>query len=468
MKRSGRNEKQAALFQDDLAPAVKVKKQSRRTNPLPVVQLSPGVGKVARGCLSSTAMRYFIEHCPAALKFYREGKPQNTDHFQTGVALHAVLQVIGERGAKDHKAQERIANTVVKELITTGRMYYDEKRPPVQPEYAYAGRDLALQYLAQNELPDGAKYETVLAMDRQGRPCDADSARYRAIIDCFYDAVEGDDDFSCNVIVVRDYKSSWSAGEDELETLQRKSQAVLAAMHFPDKQGVRMEVVNVRTGKVYSKTIFLDDAGKEQLAGWKRDILMLCDATEKTDEARPGAGCKKCPFVESCPDAEKLASAAKNAEALAILDAKRKLLITTLKAQLDDSDGVRLADGYIGYKKLPASAPSDEAPYQILGMWYNTPLSDVPHILPKEVGLLRAMKLGATQIENIAKTIFNGDGKTAKEDFIKLCLKEDSRREFSVWPASKDELDKMNLIKLSGRARKISNMKSKSKTKKAA
>jgi hypothetical protein len=453
---------------DTLTVASVARGNKRLSNRAKPVSASPEVGKIARGCYSSTAMRYFTDNCPAALNFYKQGKPQSTEHFQVGIAAHSVLQVIGEKKAIEQKAQECIVNAVVKELITTGRKYYDEWWPPMSPEHAYAGRDLALQYLAQNQLPENAKYEIVLCMDKQGRPSNFENARYRAIIDCIYDAVEGDDDFAYNVIVVRDYKSAWNADEDELETLQRKSQAVLAAMHFPNKQGVRMEVVNIRTGKVYAKVIYFDDAGKEQIARWRRDILMLCDAADKTSKARPGIGCRKCPFIESCPDAEKLATSAKNAEALAVINAKRENLITLLKSQLDDVDGIRIADGYIGFKNLPANVVADEAPYQILGMWFDRQLDDVPHSMPREVGLLRAMKPGATQIENIAKQLFSGDGKIEREDFISLCLRKTTRREFGVWSASKEELDRMNLISLNGRAKKIISKKAspKKKTKK--
>ena len=473
MKRRTRNIKQAALFQEDVASASDTIKNTpaKRGKSLPVIHPSPEVGRIARGCHSSTSLKCFIENCPQAHHFYKQGKPQSTEHFQPGISTHAVLQVIGEKKAVEKKHQERIADGVVRELITTGRKYYDEPSPPMKPECAITGRDLALQYLSTNDLPENAKYEIVLAMDKHGRPCDLENGYYRAIIDCVYDAVEGDDDFAYDVIVVRDYKTAWSAGEDELESPQRKSQAILAAMHFPDKKGVRMEVVNIRTSKVYSKTVYLDDSGKELLDRWKRDILMICAAADKTVKARPGAGCRKCPFIDSCPDADKLATTAKNAEALAIINAKRDNLITILKSQLDDSDGVRLSDGYIGYKNLPANTIADEAPYQILGMWYNQPLDDVPHSKPLEVGLLRALKLGATQVENVAQHLFNGDGKVAREDFIKLCLKKTTRREFSVWPASKEELDRMNLISLNGRVKKISSKKAakakKSKLKKA-
>lgn len=478
MKRRTRNTKQAALFQDDIAPAPATIKNipAKRGKSLPVIHPSPEVGKIARGCYSSTMMRYFTENCPQAHYFYKQGKPQNTSHFDVGTAAHAVRQAIGEKKENDPDKQKRIADAVTKELIAVGRKYYDESFPPMQPERAMAGRDLALAYLANNPLPENAKYETVLAMDRQGRPCEPDDklARWRAIIDCFFTAVEGDDDFAFNAIVVNDWKSSWSAGENELDTLQRKSQAVLACLHFPEAQGVRMEITNIRTGKTYPKVIYFDDAGKELLESWKRDILMLCDAADKTIKARPGIGCCKCPFIDSCPDAEKLATTAKNAEALGILNVKRDKLIATLKSQLDDFDGIRMPDerSWLGFNNLPANAVADEAPYQILGMWYNQPLDEVPHSKPLEVGLLRALKLGATQVENVAQHLFNGDGKVAREDFINLCLKKTTRREFSVWPASKEELDRMNLISLNGRVKKISSKKAakvkKSKLKKAA
>ena len=114
---------------------------------------------------SSTILRHFTHHCPLALDFYEKEAQRDTDIFQVGQASHAVLEHVGKKNAKTKEAQKIVADAVVKELITTGHTFYDRVEPPMQPDHAFDGRDLALEYLAYNKLPtDGVKFEMSLGM----------------------------------------------------------------------------------------------------------------------------------------------------------------------------------------------------------------------------------------------------------------------------------------------------------------
>jgi len=405
---------------------------------------------------SSTMLRYFVEHCPKALDFHLRGEPEETDIYQAGISAHAVLQVVGEKKATSPEKMRKVADAVVHELITTGRSYYGAPRPPMNPEPAFAGREIALEYLAAHQLPgdeEKARFEIALGMDAEGKPCDVTGARWRAIIDVVYEDVHGDEDFNADVVVVRDYKSAWPTGESELETLQRKGQGVLAWLQYPEKQGVRMEVVNLRTHQTFSRVVYFDDAGIELLETWRRDIMSLCKAADVTRVARPGTGCVTCPFITRCPDAQKLATAAESAVSLAVLEGLRESLRERLKAQLVEADGIEVPGGFVGFKSESKSEIVGEAIDQILAMWYNKPLSAVSS-MSMEKSLLKAIGLGSSQVANVAKILFNGDSKAAREDFIALCTRKISHPKFGVWEASPEQMAGMKFLTKSAKTKK--------------
>ena len=411
---------------------------------------------------SSTTIRYFSEHCPAALGFYEQGYQDESDTYQPGVAAHAVLQEVGEKKSAELDKIQAIGDAVAQRLITNGRFYYSELKPPMKPEFAFAGRDIALQYLRDNRLPENGKFEIVLAMDSKGKSCPNGKHRWRAIIDCVYEDTEGDEDFSADLVVVRDYKSAWPTDESELDTLQRKGQGVLAWIHYPSKAGVRMEVVNLRTAKVYSRTIYFDDEGIALLKQWRKDILSLCNAADKTRKARPGSGCIDCPFLEHCSVAQKVADSKTNVSALAVLEAKRKVLRAKLKVQLADHAGVKIDGGFIGYKNQSENVLSQDALKQVLADWYNVPLHSVSDERGAEVALLMTLGIGSGQIKSYAKSRFTGEHKTVRQEFEQLCLQKSSMIEFGVW--KEKDANGMKLVKKSDLKKK----KPSKKIKKAA
>jgi hypothetical protein len=233
---------------------------------------------------SSTDINIFTEHCPKALDFVKQGYSTATDNKEFGVAAHAVLQECGEKNASGKMDKiAAIADSVAERLITNGRFYYSQLMPPMKPEVAFGGRDLAVQFLQSHSIPWPAKFEIVLSMDSKGNACHNDKARWGAIIDVVYEEKHEDEEYAEDLICIDDYKSSWQADEDELMTLQRKGHAVLGWLHYPHKQGVRVRVINIRTGKIFDRfpdgrpsTIYFDDEGIQTLKQWRNDILATC------------------------------------------------------------------------------------------------------------------------------------------------------------------------------------------------
>lgn len=388
---------------------------------------------------SSTSLNYWIKHCPQALGFHLEGVQQDTDIYQAGIAAHAILQRVGEKKLKDFKQIKLFADKVVAKLISEPRKYYDKEEPQMPPEMAFEGRELALAYLATNELPANAKYEIALGMDAKGNQCSLAKARYRALMDCIYEDIDGDEDAAYDVVVVRDYKSAWPTNADELETLQRKGQAVLAWLHYSNKQGVRLEVVNLRTGALFNKTIFFTEENVEMLAQWRKDILMLCDKADKVRSARVGHGCLTCPFTQHCPTLLGASTSKDTPKSYIALEALRESMRVKLKAQLQESQGVTFDNTYLGYKDQGKNILTPEAIKQILAAWYELPLDQIESERPREVGLLKVLSLGASNVEAFIKFMFKGESKQEKKDFLELCLTKKPQPTFGIWAKEEKE-----------------------------
>lgn len=205
---------------------------------------------------SSSVLGYYTSHCIKALDFHLRGEFRETDQFQVGIAAHAVLQECGRRGLTDYDTIKEVANEVVKVLVTKWRSFYGKLEPPVKPDYAMQGRDLAIQFMLFNPLPLPAQYEVTFSIDKKGEPCKFDDTRFSSKIDCMYFTDNDDESFQGEIVVVRDWKSAWSSGEADLDTLQRHIQAVMGWLHHgKNRVGVRTEVVNLRTGRVFSRLI---------------------------------------------------------------------------------------------------------------------------------------------------------------------------------------------------------------------
>lgn len=383
---------------------------------------------------SSTVLKRFAENCPFALDQLERDVPYTRDHFETGIAAHAVLQVVGEKGATTPEEQSAVAEAVVDELITVGREFDGKQEPPMSPASAFEGRDIALNYLAYNDMPDDPiAFERGLGMRADGSPCQYsdDDCRYRAVIDVIYPDVIGDEDWSVNAIVIRDFKTAWPTGESELDTLQRRGQAALAYRHIglfgDDVQAIRMEVVNLRTGQPFSRDIMLDDDGCQILEGWCRDILKTCKAADQARTPRPGAGCLSCDYAYTCEHAFPTYSddVETYAEELVRIETRRAEVIKVLKAKAgkDKAEVFPIDGGYVGWKVATRMTPVKDVHRHVIEYSGIEETSDLS-------SLLAALKLGKSQVDNFAKVYIDGDADL--NDFNGVALDSKSASEFGV------------------------------------
>ena len=419
-----------------------------------------------------TTLRLASKNCPRAVDYYEQTRTSFRDHYAVGIAAHAVLEALGHHRAKlpllagtemRPEVQREIAEQVVRNLITKGRSFDGKPEPPLSPDAVIEGRDLALRWALANPLSPTARYELGAGFDRDWHPVGYDdpSARFRLIFDVLDIIEESDEESGVTGVLVRDYKTAWSTGQEELDTLQMRAQAVCAvalncrSLTELDYSFVKQEVVNLRTMQSFSRTIWIDGMGHgtevdgvSLLDGWQRDLTMAMDALDEmrldtwrcadcgntgdpgavhTGEpgtercmkchgrnvstgpsarpARPGMGCAACPWITSCNEvepflAEVRINPVKIAEGIMLAKALVEELTTVARHQLDESAPVS-ADGHqVGYFASSRRVPREDAAVHLLDAW-TAKGGDAR-------GLLKAMAPGVGAIESAAKVLLPG------------------------------------------------------------
>ena len=395
----------------------------------------------------STTLKLFGQNCPAALGFYESGAPIDREIFQTGVSAHSVLQALGEHANKlGRPANEAetvtIGQSTARALITKGRAFDGVPEPPINPEHAFEGRDLALRWHAEHPVSPTGQYEIGIAMKADGTPARYGSpeSRYQAILDALDFYVHEDEEYSLNVAHVTDYKSAWPTDETELDTLQCKGHAVLVSL-LGDHDLIRQQIVNLRTMQSFFREIWPQtDEGRALIEQWKRDILETCDAADGVREARPGAGCVGCRYAPICPDSWDVALRSGPVGAPpAHLFAVAKGLCNELAplAREQCAEGlVEVPGGTVGYHEKPARRMSPDAYRLMVHRWFDVDDDfqwDAAH--GQLLGFINAMQPGVTQADKVAKALFPGRGTDAeRDDFLGETTETVIQRRFGVEP----------------------------------
>jgi len=386
----------------------------------------------------STILNLLDRHCPRALDFAESGVFRDRELFQAGIAAHAILQAIGEAGqSADHRA---IAEGVVRTLVTEGRAFDGIPEPPMSPQQAADGRDIALRYLSNHPMPEAARYEIGLAVDKNWKPIPYASpdAYYKAAIDVLeVIETEAEDGYPICIVSPTDWKSAWPTDESEVETIQLRGQAALAWAHYPNATVLLRRAVNLRTGARYEAETIMDEDGAVAVAGWRADIAHAIAAAEVrgTDgrrPARPGSGCMGCPYLAICP--ESIPAIGITPQELALewmsIEARRSAILPMLKSMAGEEEIVT-SGGTVGYSEKAKNVLLPDGPRAIANAWFNGAPTDA------EVGILTALKLGSSQVDAIAKVLHpfdraNPDWKSNRAEFEAQCLGEKTTAEFGV------------------------------------
>lgn len=394
-------------------------------------------------CYRPTTLRLAEHHCPRALDFYEAKRFAFRDHFSVGIAAHDCLAAVGEQTRKAGRALEsgelvELCQKTMQRLITDGRTFEGATEPPLALADATEGRDLAIAWATEHPLSATAHYERGVAFDASWRqvPYADPTRRFRLIFDVQDMIEEEGEDYTGRVAVVSDYKTAWSTSETEISSWQMRAQSVAVWLLNPDVDGVRRELVNLRTRQTYGETLWLHDGGREQLENWRADLTSYMDAldgmvSERLRPARPGAGCMGCPWALFCEPAAVVASsvlvgdlrsADDVARSLGTLDATRSALVPLAKRLLDEEPHTTEA-GLVGWHSVPGREPKTGAAAALYKAWTEAG--------GELAGFLAALPIGVTAIEGAAKRLHRDD-KEALAALVESLTKEVTRAEFKV------------------------------------
>lgn len=389
-------------------------------------------------CYRPTTLKLASAHCPRALDFYEANTPHFREHFAEGIAAHDCLAAIGELALRLKRSPEvgemvTTCKAVTERLITTGRTFEAQQEPPMTAEDAFAGQELALRHATREDVmwpTQDVWYERGLGFDASWRavPYNDGKRRFRLILDVMGIIEDGDENYTGRLALVRDYKSAWPTDASELNTYQMKAQAVAAALVIPDIDGVRREVVNLRTGQVFRDDTWIESGGRETLAAWREEIAVYMDALDAMlvsgkRPARPGVGCVSCPYVRACDAAANGSTNPQRlAQELAMLEGRRAQLIKMLKPACAEQHLV-FDQTAVGWHVKAKREPKDSAALLAWDAWQKSG-GDVG-------GFLTALTPSLGGLENVAGQLFKDDDDRSAE-LLAQWIETKTGREFGV------------------------------------
>ena len=372
-----------------------------------------------------TTLSLMSKRCPKALDYYEAGADYDRSVFAVGTAAHDILYEIGMASGSTHNVQG-----VCELLISEGRGGLDAEGP-LPPDAAFEGRDLAVRWAKEQDWPDRAKtphvfYELGIGLSEQWQPVGYldDAAMLRVRIDKVQLLEEHDEDDVWRVLLVSDYKSAWPTDESELETLQRKAQAVAVAGWWestggPPVHAIRLEVVNLRTHATYSRDVWMDRP--EVLKAWRNDLEALIRAANHMPRAaRPGAGCLACPYWMHCSDTHKGADDRTLATAYALSEAVRGDFAAMLRDEVKDKSALPVEGGCVGYVAKPQATVNPDAARTLLTTYSKGRMSAADFELAATA--LEAA-ISVSGVKRLAKACYPGRHETAlRKELIDQCL----------------------------------------------
>lgn len=382
--------------------------------------------------MSSSKFKLHTDNCPQAVEFMEQGLPYVREHFEPGLATHAIIQAVGqisisEKRSVQEEEMRAIAQTTAERLMSEPHYYRDTQEPPLSPDNAFAGRDTAVEYLRWHPHPsENIWVEHGIAIDDSGFsvPMGSDNAIFDGVLDRMqWEPAHVDDDGikQDSRIIYRDYKSAWPTNASWLDTIQGRAYAVLthawALAEGLDPSLMERQVTNLQTHQTYSDVIDLrSEEGVELLDRWQEDLFSLVRAAERKPRlANPGPRCMGCPYIQHCEPAKQLIGTdwADDGPPIILVSqyAAAKALVEALAPfvrQAAKEGPVSVPGGSVAYVPKETRVATEGA--------HTAALRHLPdNIAPSDV--LAMMKITSGNLDAMAKRIYPGRGQGKVEDW---------------------------------------------------
>lgn len=262
--------------------------------------------------ISSTTLRYWRRHCAAAALHQLNGEEIDRAPFGAGVAAHAALQAMAE----DVKFPLRAARKAAAALMMGERVYKGRKEPPYGPDAVMDGLRVATRWFEEVATPRGNP-EVGIAVNADWEIVEYEALHHYGQILDIVRVFEDEDDYGDEIKALRieDYKTAWSTGPGEIDSVQMHGAACLGVA-LAEREGcdaVEIQIAHVRKlrwlPKVPRRLYFRQPRDGDTIQRWREEIDLVVSSLEKIrgadpDEmASPGAGCTGCPFIDRCDPA---------------------------------------------------------------------------------------------------------------------------------------------------------------------
>lgn len=375
--------------------------------------------------LHPTTIKLWQNHCGHAISLWKKHTPYDREIFQTGVAVHYMLEMCGlahkaacmiEQPEPDY---QNIIRNSIETLATKGRAYDGIPEPPIPLHNLWEARDIANKYIAKHPFNDIANYEEEFALTSDGNYTHYNDpkAMLRTIIDVVKVETIYDEDGNYKQVTLTDYKSSWRTPPEMLDNLQRRCQAVCAWIKYnPDV--LVLEIANLRTLHHHSRTINCHHE-EQLLHTWLKDIMQAAHIAMTDLAPRPGINCIKCPYVLSCDYRYHALNNEHNMAAqYASAIATAKELEPKIKA-ICKTNAIKTPNGSIGFMATERKSAMKDAHATALDHWIEQG--------GKPEDLIAMMKPSVAVLEKIAKRLFPDEDE--RNEFLRKCvLKKNSPR----------------------------------------
>lgn len=394
----------------------------------------------------ATSMSLVSRCCPYALELQERGVPADRSVYQVGIAAHALLEGVSlcTNEVNRELTEEEVnvsALGVCERLMSVGRSYDGKGEPPMTPESVFAGKEVALAWLAWNPIQPGGQVEVGLGLNRDGQPTDywkGDGLTIRTILDEVRIIRESDEESARTVLAVRDYKSAWSTSEDELDTLQRRIQAVAAWRYYGPADVLRLEVASLRLGKVFVRELYREDGLDAQIDAWWLDVAAIVRALDYQKAigprpAAPGRGCLACAYIVACTHAQDFMERRgmhktneQRAIAYSVATAMREELAEELRIAVEGGS-IPVPGGVVGYRAKPRQKLQPDAYAKLTEEWESTggELS----------GFAKAADLTKANAEKVLKVLYPERGdKAFRDELLAEMVAVENVKEFGCWP----------------------------------